>query len=173
MKIVGDVKHANKFCVETVDKGIQWVPSLDIAKDYVSDPKIKDWYNQTIIASYEQVVKAEDGKFYFKSQAPKKTAQQEILDNLSSFKQQAHKKIKTTLEEYAAVKGFESFSELISFNTSSLKEYKTMAKEGIAYRDKLYKYTNEFFLKFDTDEVKAMKDIASVYDDYLQNFPFM
>ena len=173
MKIIGDVKHANKFCVETDDKGIQWVPSLDVAKEYVSDPKIKDWYNKTIIATYEQVVRADDGKFYLRSQAPKKSVQKEIMDNLTLFKQQSRKKIKITLEEFAASKGFESFSELISFSNSGLKEYKAMAKEAIAYRDKLYKYTDGFFSRFDSEQLNDINDIASVYDEYLTNFPFM
>ena len=66
MKTIGDLRHANKFCVETPDKGILWVPNYDIAKQYASDPKNKDWYMKTIIASYEQVIQADDGKFYFK-----------------------------------------------------------------------------------------------------------
>lgn len=173
MKIIGDVKHANKFCVETSDRGIEWVPNFEIAQQYVNDPKNKSWYNKTIIASYEQVVKGDDGKYYFKSQAPKKTIEQEFQDNLALFKSQSKRKIKITLQQYAESKGFDCFDELISFTSSSLKKYKTLAKEALKYRDIIYSYTDKFFEKLDTKEIQESKDIANIYDDYLQNFPFM
>lgn len=173
MNLIGDIKNANKFCVNTPDKGIIFVPSFDIAKQYVSDPKNKDWYGQTIIASYEQVVKAEDGKFYFKSQAPKKELQQQLLDTIEIFKQQSVKKIKTELQKYAEQKGFESFLELISFSTSKIKTYKTLAKDAISYRDEIYSYTDNFFNELDVSVLKNLKDLSSLYDKYLKNFPFM
>jgi len=173
MKIIGDVKHANKFCVETLDRGIEWVPSLEIAKQYVMDPKNKSWYNKQIIASYEQVVKADDGRYYFKSQAPKKTIEQELQDNLVVFKSQAKKKIKITLQQYAVSKEFESFDELISFAGSSIKKYKTLAKDALKYRDTLYSYTDKFFESLDIKQINELKDISNIYDNYLQNFPFM
>lgn len=173
MKIIGDVKHANKFCVETLDRGIEWVPSLEIAKQYVMDPKNKSWYNKQIIASYEQVVKADDGRYYFKSQAPKKTIEQELQDNLVVFKSQAKKKIKIALQQYAVSKEFESFDELISFAGSSIKKYKTLAKDALKYRDTLYSYTDKFFESLDTKQINELKDISNIYDNYLQNFPFM
>lgn len=173
MKIIGDVKHANKFCVETLDRGIEWVPSLEIAKQYVMDPKNKSWYNKQIIASYEQVVKADDGRYYFKSQAPKKTIEQELQDNLVVFKSQAKKKIKIALQQYAVSKEFESFDELISFAGSTIKKYKTLAKDALKYRDTLYSYTDKFFESLDTKQINELKDISNIYDNYLQNFPFM
>lgn len=173
MKVIGDVKHANKFCVDTVDKGIEWVPNFEIAKQYASDPKNKNWYNKTIIASYEQVVRADDGRYYFRSQAPKKTIEKQFQDNVSIFKLQAKRKIKITLEQYAESKGFDSFIELISFVNSGLKAYKTMAKDALKYRDLIYSYTDKFFDELNTTEINESTDISHVYDDYLQNFPFM
>ena len=173
MKIIGDLKHATKFCVDTPDKGIRWVSDLEIAKAYASNPNNKDWYNRTIIATYEQIVEADDGKCYFKSQAPKKTIEQKLEDNLVLFKKQSKKKITIELEKYAASKGFDSFLELISFSTSTVKSYKDLAKEAIKYRDKLYSYTDKFFTRFDDEEVRRTLDVSNIYDDYLHNFPFM
>lgn len=170
MKTIGDLRHANKFCVETPDKGILWVPNYDIAKQYASDPKNKDWYMKTIIASYEQVIQADDGRFYFKSQAPKKTVEQTFIDNLFLFKQQSKRKIEKELKKYANDKGFDSFFELISFYNSTIKSYKNLAKEALKYRDTIYSYTDQFFTK--VQENKS-KDISGIYDEYLRNFPFI
>ena len=65
-----------------------WVPSYELARQYTNDPKNTDWYQQTVIATYEQIVRADDGKFYIKSKAPKKTVKQQILDTLETFKNQ-------------------------------------------------------------------------------------
>lgn len=173
MKIVGDLRNANKFCVETPDRGILWVPSYELARQYTNDPKNTDWYQQTVIATYEQIVRADDGKFYIKSKAPKKTVKQQILDTLETFKNQSKKKIKVELERYAKDKGFDSFLELISFNNSTIKTYKAKAKEALKYRDTIYSYTEDFITKFDEKEIKEAKDISYLYDEYLNNFPFM
>lgn len=173
MKIIGDIKHANKFCVNTIENGIEWVPSLDVAKQYVNDPKNKSWYNQTIIASYEQVIKADDGRCYFKSEAPKKTKKQQLDNNLAIFRQQSNKMIKKSLSDYASNKGFESFLELISFVNSSLKKYKTIAKDGLKYRDDIYNYTEMFISGLVENEASEPSDISEIYDEYVKNFPFM
>lgn len=172
MNIVGDLRYANKFCINTKEKGIIWVPSIETAKQYVSDPKNKDWYNKTIIASYEQVVKAYDGKFYFKSEAPEKPVEREIIDALETFKQQSRKKIKRDLQLYAEKNGFDSFVELISFANSSIEKYNTMALKAVEYRDRIYAYTDRFFSDLNEKEIGSKEDIAFVYDDYLKNFPF-
>lgn len=173
MKIIGDIKHANKFCVNTAENGIEWVPNLDIAKQYVSDPRNKSWYNQTIIASYEQVIKADDGKCYFKSNAPRKSKEQQFSDNLENFKKQTSRMVKKALMDYAANKGFESFLELVSFVNSGLKDYKTIAKDGLKYRDNLYTYTEKFMSRLIEDKANELTDISQLYDEYVQNFPFM
>lgn len=173
MKVIGDLKHATKFCVNTLDKGILWVPSYEIAKQYVNNPNNKDWYGQDIIASYEQVVKADDGKNYFKSQAPKKDPIREFKDNLITFREQSYKKLKKELENYAKAKGFDSFLELISFSNCTVDKYRKLAEDAIDYRNKIYEYTENFFLELDIDHIEEVIDISYVYDDYLKNFPFM
>lgn len=173
MKVIGDLRHATKFCVDTLDKGILWVPSYEIAKQYVSDPKNKDWYGKDIIASYEQVVKGDDGRNYFKSQAPKKDPVKEFKNSLLTFKEQTYKKIKKDLEQYAKSKGFDSFIELISFSNCTVERYKKLADDAIDYRNKIYEYTEKFFLELNIDKVEEVVDISYIYDDYLENFPFM
>lgn len=173
MKVIGDLKYANKFCVETPDRGIIWVPSLDIAKQYVNDPRNEDWYGKPIIASYEQVVQAHDGKFYFRSNAPAKPVELQQEDVVKEFKKQSKRKIDKELENYATEKGFDSFSELLSFSVSSLKSYKELAKEAAKYRDVLYKYTDGFIDKMMKKKSENVRDVSDLYDEYLVNFPFM
>lgn len=171
MKVIGDIRNANKFCVKHPEKGLLWVPSYEIAKQYVNDPKNKNWYQQTIIATYEQIVTADDGKQYLKSQAPKKTPERQLQDNYAIFKTQSKRKINVELENFAVQRGFDSFLVLTSFSTSKLSQLKKMAKDAIAYRDEVYKYTQTYFDKFEKGEVDAVNDIAFLYDEYLTNFP--
>ena len=45
MKIIGDTKIATKFYIVNSHGSIEWVPNLEIAKKYVSDPSNVEWYN--------------------------------------------------------------------------------------------------------------------------------
>lgn len=128
MKVIGDIRNANKFCVKHPEKGLLWVPSYEIAKQYANDPKNKNWYQQTIIATYEQIVTADDGKQYLKSQAPKKTPERQLQDNYAIFKTQSKRKIDVELENFAVQRGFDSFLILTSFSTSKLSQLKKWQK---------------------------------------------
>lgn len=171
MKVIGDIENATKFYVINPEKGLLWVPNYETAKQYVNDPKNKNWYQQTVIATHEQIVTASDGKQYVKSQAPKKTFDEQLKDSFENFKEQSQKKIDIELQNFAVERGFRDFITLHSFHTSKLSWAKKIAQEAISYRDEVYKHTQKYLDKFEKDDLKTINDIAFLYDEYLENFP--
>lgn len=163
MIIHGDQHNSNKFYVLNDKIGLLWVPSLKLAKSYVSDSSCIDWFNHDIYCTSEDIILGYDGRNYLKSQLPQEPYK-EYKDNIEEFKAHAFDYVKRKLEDYAKREGFYSFVDLISWNTSQIEKMKSISEKAILYRDTLTKYTIDFI-----DSITEIED--DTYKKYLTNFP--
>lgn len=172
MKIIGDINTANKFYINLNGGGIEWVPSLEIAKTYYNDPKIINWYKKDIYATNEDIVKGTDNKIYLKSQIPDELIYSKT-DHLLQFKNQAEKYIQDVLQEKIEKDGFNSIEEVISWKDSQIIQFNQYALKFLKYRDTCYIYYLNL-LENNIDiltKSNNLDKISEVYKFFIENFP--
>jgi len=170
MEIIGDIEKADKFVIYKDDGSIEWVPQLAIAKAYVKNSNNKNWYNKTIYATYENIVKLSDGRLFLQSQAPEEKIK---VDNYTVFCTQALSYIENLLFDLVKEYSHSSIEEMISWKSSTIKEKAFEAKLAFTYRDNLYKYYYSFIkenkkLLTSTDEAL---DLTELYNTFKNNIP--
>lgn len=177
MKIIGDTKSATKFYIINSKGSIEWVPNLEVAKKYVSNPSNIEWYNKDIYATSEKMIKDRQGIVRLASQVHKKTLViKTIKKAFEEFEQQAESYVNSKLQEFAKEYRYDSIFTMISWKDSTVKEYKEDAIKAIKYRDQLYTYHFDFINnlsnKIKHNELET-SDLSYYYDQYLQNFPIV
>lgn len=171
MEIIGNLNTANKFYVIKDDNSIEWVSDIKTAKQAAENPKNKNWYNQPIYATNENILKV-NNKLYLASQAPKQHKEIQY-NNFQNYCDNSLLYIQKHLKELALNLGYNSVLELISWKDSKIKEYKDLAKKFIMYRDEIYTYRNkqiEQNKKLLSNEDKP-NDFNTLYLDFINNLP--
>ena len=172
MNIIGDIKYANKFYIKNSKGNIEWVHSLQTAKNYVNDPQNKEWYNKDIYATNEKIIKGYDNKLYLESQVVLPPKEIKEKENYQILEKQIFDYIAYKLENEA--KAYQmSLLEILSWNNSKIKRYKDLAKKFSTYRDELYEYCNMFLQNFlkNNENVDVLNDISNEYDKFLKDLP--
>lgn len=175
MKIIGDTKIATKFYIVNSHGSIEWVPNLEIAKKYVSDPSNVEWYNKDIYTTNESLVKDKNGIVKLASQVNKTVLKIKTIKNaFNDFKQQTDDYIKSKLQDFAKKYQYDTIFTMISWKDSSVKQYQEEAQLAIQYRDTIYSYhfnfINDLNDKIQHNELET-SDLSYYYEQYLNNFP--
>lgn len=175
MKIIGNVQTATKFYVIDSNGSIKWVPSLEIAKSYVLNPNLVEWYNKDIYATNEKVVQDKDGKIKLASEVENPIPNiKTIRTAFKDFKEQTENYINTVLQDFATEYDYDNIISMVSYKNSNVEKYKNDANKAIQFRDNIwtYHYTiiNELENKINKGLVDNI-DFSIHYTEYLKNFP--
>lgn len=177
MKIIGDSKTATKFYVRDSKGSIKWVPNLEIAKMYVSNPKYPDWYSKDIYATNEDIIRDKDGKVKLISEIKNPLPNIKTVNTaLRDFKEQTETYIAKELQDFAKKYDYDSIISMISYNNSNVEQYKLDAEKAINYRDVIWEYHYNFINQLEKD-IKEEKittiDFTEYYKNYLKDFPLI
>ena len=175
MKVIGNIKTANKFYIINSRGSIEWVPTLETAKRYALNPQNKEWYNKDIYATNERIIKNKLGINTLESQTEKKYIDVKTLKQaFNDFKQQTTNYLESKLQEFAKNAQYDSIITMISWKNSTIELYKQDAEQAIKYRDNLYNYhftnINSLQDKIKHDELNQV-DLSEYYTQYIENFP--
>ena len=175
MKIIGDIKTANKFYIIDSMGSIRWVPNIEMAKKYVSNPSNIEWYQKDIYATNEEVVKDKTGKIKLASQVNKKTLNiKTIKSSFEDFKQQANSYVFAELNNFAKQYKYDSILSMISWKDSTVAQYANEAQLAIEYRDRVYEYHFSFLNNLEDkilNDTLETADLSEYYETYLKDFP--
>lgn len=175
MKIIGDIKSANKFYIINSSGNIEWVPNIEVAKRYVTNPKNLEWYNKDIYATNEDIVRDANGRIKLSSQVDKPAINiYTITTAFKNFKQQTEEYIADLLQKYAKKYDYDSIVSMVSYNNSTVEQYKLDAEKAIDYRDRLYTYHYAFINDLDTkikNNDAGITDFVLNYQNYLKGLP--
>ena len=175
MKIIGNIKTANKFYIINSKGSIEWVPNIEVAKRYASTPSNIEWYGKDIYATDENLVKDRKGIIKLASQVKKaalpiKTIKQEFED----FKDQANQYVESKLQDFSKKYDYDTIWTMISWKESSVQKYKDEALLALKYRDSVYAYHFEFINSLE-EKIKTNRlngnNLSGYYDTYIKNFP--
>lgn len=175
MKIIGNTTTANKFYIINSAGNIEWVPTLAVAKRYVTDPKNIEWYNKDIYATNEEVVLDSNGKVKLASQVDKPAVNiYTVLTAFKNFKQQTEEYIADLLQKYAKKLDYNNIVSMVSYKDSTVERYRLDAEKAIDYRDRLYTYHYNFINDLDR-RIKGnepnITDFTEHYKNYITNLP--
>ena len=171
MKVIGNLKTANKFYVKT-ENGLEWLPNLALAKRYVNNPLFKDWYGKDIYCTNENIIRGKDKKLYLASEIPEDLMNSDI-DYYSLFKKQGKEYIDSYIQRVIEKNEWTNLNEVLSWIKSSIKEYSEFAQKISKFRDACYKYyleclnTNENLLKTNSKK----EEFESLIKDFINNLP--
>lgn len=175
MHIIGNITTANKFYIINSLGNIEWVPNFEIAKKYISNPMCKEWYNNTLYATSEDIILDDSGRAILKSKYVKKDIKYINNENgYDIFKKQAEEYNKTILNEYCLHLGFENILELISWKDSTIKDLSNKAKKMIKYRDEVYKFYYKSLESFSKDIENnniLENSLSEACQKYITEFP--
>lgn len=170
MEIIGDIEKADKFVIYKDDGSIEWVPQLAVAKAYVQNSNNKNWYNKTIHATLENVVKLSDGRLFLQSQAPVEKIK---VNNYEMFCSQVLTHIENLLNTLVYKYKYSFFEQILSWKDSSIKEKAELADKCFKYRDELFTYYNTFISKNEKTLKKSDEamDLSKLYTKFLKDLP--
>lgn len=173
MKIIGNVNTANKFYIINSNNSIEWVPTLNLAKKYTSNPQYKEWFEKDIYATNEDLVIDDNGKTILKSQYEQQQLEKTLKNSKNIFKQQAKEYLNKKLSEFSEKYNYESFYIMLTWKDSSIKKYKDEAKLALKYRDEAYTYMNNYFQNEMEEYFKnnSVENLDKLYSMYILNFP--
>ena len=175
MKIIGNVKTANKFYIINSVGNIEWVPNLSVAKRYVADPRNIEWYNKDIYATNEDIVRDSNGTVKLASQVKTSIVNiNTITVAFKNFKIQTEEYIADLLQKYAKKYDYDTIISMISYNNSTVEKYKKEAENAINYRDKLYTYHYNFINNLDRrikNNDPNITDFVVHYNNYIKDLP--
>jgi len=172
-KIIGNLQTANKFYVINSAGNIEWVPNINIAKQYQTNPNNQEWFNKDIYATNEEFYIHTDGKTYLKSQIPTIDTTISMTIQLEEFKNQADEYVNMKLQDFANSSRYESIHTMISWVDSEDENFAKEAKKAIKYRDLLYKHKHDFINNLEERLEKNEEEdiLLKMHDSFIKTFP--